>query len=123
MFAQLPDTPLRLHDYRVLACRRPNLVSTAASVLVGAATHALWDTFTHDGRWGSAHVALLRGHVATINGRSFTVARVLQYGSHVVGAALTIALLYLIADRRLLRRWYGRPTTSSHRWSSRCGDG
>jgi hypothetical protein len=106
-FAQLPNTPLRLHDYRVLACRRPALVITTFSGLVGAASHALWDTFTHDGRWGSRHVALLREHVATINGRSFSVARTLQYSSHVVGAAVTIALLYFIADRRLLRRWYG----------------
>ena len=106
-FAQLPDTPLRLHDYRVLADRRPAVAMTAMSALVGAASHALWDTFTHDGRWGYRHVALLREHLVTINGRAFSVARTLQYASHVVGAALTIALLYFIADRRLLRRWYG----------------
>ena len=29
---------------------------TASSALVGAATHALWDTFTHDGRWGTTRV-------------------------------------------------------------------
>jgi hypothetical protein len=107
-FAQLLDTPLRLHDYRVLAYRRPAVLMTAVSGLVGAASHALWDTFTHDGRWGWRHVALLREHVATINGRTFSVARTLQYTSHVLGAALTIALLYVIANRGLLHHWYGR---------------
>jgi hypothetical protein len=107
-FAQLPDTPLRLHDYRVLADRRPALLMTALSGLVGAASHALWDTFTQTGAGAGGHVALLREHVATINGRTFSVARTLQYSSHVAGAALTIALLYFIADRGLSRRWYGR---------------
>ena len=106
-FAQLPDTPLRLQDYRVLACRRPAVWMTATSGLIGAVSHAVWDTFTHDGRWGYRHVAVLHEHVTTINGRSFSVARVLQYFSHVAGAALTIALLYVIANRGLLRRWYG----------------
>jgi len=106
-FAQLPDTPLRLHDYRVLASRRPAISITVMSAFVGAASHALWDTFTHDGRWGYQHVAILRHDVATVADRSYSVAQVLQYSSHVLGAEVTLALLYLIAERRLLRSWYG----------------
>ncbi len=106
-FAQLPDTPLRLHDYRALALRRPPLALTAMSALIGAASHALWDTFTHDGRWGARHVAILREEVATIGGTSLSVARALQYLGHVGGAIVTLALLAYIAERRLVRQWYG----------------
>jgi hypothetical protein len=106
-FAQLPDTPLRLHDYRALSLRRPPLAQTAVSALIGAVSHALWDTFTHDGRWGARHVAFLREEVATIGGTSLSVARALQYVGHAGGAIVTLALLAYIADRRLLRQWYG----------------
>ena len=106
-FAQLPDTPLRLHDYRALSLRRPPLALTAISALIGAVSHALWDTFTHDGRWGARHVAILREEVATIGSTSLSVARALQYVGHVGGAIVTLALLAYIAERRLLRQWYG----------------
>jgi hypothetical protein len=106
-FAQLPDTPLRLHDYRVLARRRPPLLTTVMSAIVGAATHALWDTLTHNNRWGARHVAFLREPLLFDNGAHFTTARLLQYVSHVVGAVVTIALLWLIARRGLLAKWYG----------------
>ena len=29
-------------------------------VVLGAATHVAWDSFTHEGSWGTEHVALLR---------------------------------------------------------------
>ena len=35
------------------------------------------------------------------------MARALQYVGHVGGAIVTLALLAYIADRRLLRQWYG----------------
>jgi hypothetical protein len=106
-FAQLPDTPLRLHDYRVLGGRRPWFVTTAISAVVGAFTHSVWDTFTHNGRWGVRHVAFLREYLFQVNDFHFTMARLLQYVSHFVGAAVTIGLLWWIAHRRLLAKWYG----------------
>lgn len=106
-FAQLPNTPARLHDLRVLACRRPPMWTTAWSALAGAITHTVWDTFTHDDRWGAYHMSFLRDHVATLAGQSFTVARTLQYVSHIGGAIVTCILLWVIADRGLLARWYG----------------
>jgi hypothetical protein len=106
-FPQLPDTQLRLHDYRVLARRRPPLLITMMSAVVGAATHAVWDTFTHNNRWGARQVAILREPLLFDNGTQFTTARLLQYVGHVVGALITIGLLWLIARRGLLARWYG----------------
>lgn len=34
-------------------------LGAAASVVLGATTHVVWDTFTHHDRWGTRHVALL----------------------------------------------------------------
>jgi hypothetical protein len=110
-FPQLPDTPLRLHDYRVLARRRPPLLMTAMSAVIGAATHTIWDTFTHNNRWGARHVAFLREPLLFDNAL-FTTARLLQYVSHVVGAMITVGLLWLIAHRHLLAKWYGDAYTT-----------
>jgi hypothetical protein len=111
-FPQLPNTSLRLHDYRVLARRRPALAVTAMSAVVGAATHALWDSFTHSNRWGARHVWFLREPLLFDNGAHFTTARLLQYVSHIVGALITIVLLWLIARRGLLAKWYGEAYTT-----------
>jgi hypothetical protein len=40
--------------------RRPRvLLMTLLSLVVGAATHVVWDAFTHDGLWGAEHVPWL----------------------------------------------------------------
>ncbi|GHE13886.1 DUF4184 family protein [Klenkia taihuensis] len=36
----------------------------AGAVLLGAATHVLWDEFTHPGRWGPEHIPALSAQVA-----------------------------------------------------------
>jgi hypothetical protein len=36
-----------------------HLALVVAALLVGSLTHVVWDSFTHDGRWGSEHVAAL----------------------------------------------------------------
>jgi hypothetical protein len=111
-FAQLPNTPLRLQDYRVLARRRPSILVTVMSAAVGAATHCIWDTFTHNGRWGVRHVHVLQTPLLFDNGAHFTTARLLQYVSHIVGALITIWLMWLIARRGLLGKWYAEAYTS-----------
>lgn len=56
------------------------------SVLIGAATHLLWDSFTHQGRWGAE---LLR----TALGRQLHIASLLQDVSTVLGVAV-LAIAY-----------------------------
>ena len=36
------------------------VLATVAALALGAATHVLWDEFTHAGRFGTEHLALLR---------------------------------------------------------------
>lgn len=65
-----------------------------AALVVGSATHVLWDELSHPGRWGTEHVAALRSTWFGLAGY-----RWVQYASGVLGALA-------IAD--WLRRWYRR---------------
>jgi hypothetical protein len=83
--ARLTGVPLglapRLRDLR-------GLVLTAPALVVGAATHVLWDEFTHAGRWGTEHVPALARDWGPFAGY-----RWLQYASGVVGAVLLLLWL------------------------------
>ena len=74
---------------------RPALL-VAVSLIAGAATHVLWDEFTHVDRWGYRHLAWLAQQHGSLEGYRWA-----QYGSGVFGAAL-IALA--------VRRWWQEAT-------------
>lgn len=108
VFTLLPSSgALRLCDWRVLGTRRPPYALTVVSAALGALSHSLWDTFTHDQRTGARLIPALRTPVFTHHGITVTVARMLQYTGHIVGAVVTLALLRYVARERLLARWYG----------------
>jgi hypothetical protein len=73
--------------------RGRGIVLTAASLTVGAATHTVWDAFTHPGRWGTRHIGWLAEHHAGLPGYQWS-----QYASGVLGA-ISIAVW-------LLRWWH-----------------
>ncbi len=107
-FSILPSFgPLRLHDWRVLAARRPAWWATVTSAFLGALTHSMWDTFTHERRLGARLFPVLLTRVATVGHTHVSLARVFQHVGHVAGALVTLALLVHIARRGLLREWYG----------------
>jgi Domain of unknown function (DUF4184) len=94
--ARLRDVPLGLAA-RVRSVR--GVLLTALALVVGAATHVLWDEFTHAGRWGTANLPALARDWGPLPGY-----RWLQYASGVLGAA--VLLLWLV-------RWWRRaPRTS-----------
>lgn len=73
--------------------RRPiSWVLAPLSVLVGAWTHLLWDSFTHPGGWMVQHVSWLSSPV-TIGWYTGELCHVLQYLSSVLGMAV-LALWY-----------------------------
>lgn len=73
--------------------RRPAAwVLAPFSVLVGAATHLFWDSFTHPAGWMVHHIAVLRLPV-TIGWYTGELCHVLQYLSSVLGLAV-LALWY-----------------------------
>jgi hypothetical protein len=67
-------------------------VRVALAVAIGAATHVVWDAFTHGGRWGTHLVPWLDSTVLTVGGYATPGYKVLQYGSTAVGLPLLAAL-------------------------------
>jgi hypothetical protein len=82
----------RLPQARGLAGRR--LPDAALAVVVGALTHLVWDSFTHEGRWGVELVPWLRDAQGSRAGYGWA-----QDASSVVG----LAVLGIWAARRLAR--------------------
>ena len=89
--ARLADVPLGL-GVRLRSLR--GLVLTVLALVAGAATHVLWDEFTHAGRWGTEHLPALAREWGPLPGY-----RWLQYASGVLGGA--VLLLWLV-------RWWRR---------------
>jgi Domain of unknown function (DUF4184) len=90
---------------RLSSVRRVALL--LAALAVGAATHVLWDEFTHPRRWGTAHIPALAEGWGLLPGY-----RWLQYASGLAGALVLLAWL--------LRWWRRTPVVpagpAAHRW-------
>jgi len=71
---------------RIRSARECLLV--VAALVLGAATHVLWDEWTHPRRWGTEHVPWLAQTWGLLPGY-----RWLQYASGVVGGAILLAWL------------------------------
>lgn len=94
LFAYLPSPGwLPLRRLRGLGRQGPGWAMSAASALLGALSHVVWDMFTHNARWGPQHVRLLRSEALVVAGRGLSWATVLQYASHVLGALVAVYLL------------------------------
>ena len=66
-----------------------------AALLLGAATHLIWDGFTHENARGVRMFPLLTDYGPEMGGHSLHLYRWLQYGSSVVGLAVVAAALIL----------------------------
>jgi Domain of unknown function (DUF4184) len=82
-------------------------LAIGASLLVGAGTHRLWDSFTHRDGWAVQQIAALRGLLFELGRYQITTFKFLQHGSTLVGF-VAIGLVYL----HWLRR---QPPTPSER--------
>ena len=60
------------------------------SILIGVATHILWDSFTHDNFWPYQHWQFLHRTVLLPVYGPMEYVRVIQHGSTVVGAAVLL---------------------------------
>lgn len=110
---QLPDLgPLHLHDYGTIDDMTEGRVTwlskVAPSALVGSFSHVAWDGFTHDYGWAVGLLPRLKEPLLTLGEISLPAYKVLQHGSTIVGALVTLALMLVIGRRRLLRSWRGR---------------
>jgi hypothetical protein len=65
----------------------------AVGILLGAATHLVWDTFTHEDARGVRLLAVLDDYGPGFAGHSLRLYAWLQYGSSVLGLAVVILAL------------------------------
>lgn len=94
--ALLPQPHRRLFRSQLRPLPGPGWVALAVavvSILLGAATHLVWDAFTHAGRWGAVWLPGLNEPVSAALDRKFRVVNLLQHVSTVVGVAV-LALAY-----------------------------
>lgn len=82
------------------------LVLVAAAVLSGAATHDVWDAFTHAGGWGVATASALRLNVALGPLGRIPVYKLAQHGSTLIGL---VVLAYSVAAW-----WRHAPEADTH---------
>lgn len=86
----------RPHDLRYIAV-------VVLSLIIGAATHVLWDSFTHSTGWGVSQFPQLQTQYVLF-GRSYGVYKLLQHGSSIVFLPLLAIALY---------RWTRTPILSA----------
>jgi Domain of unknown function (DUF4184) len=75
------------------------------SILLGAATHLLWDSFTHQGRWGTELLPELEEPLLEAMDRQFRFTHLLQHLSTALGVAV-LAVTYR-------RTWRARPKAAA----------
>jgi hypothetical protein len=68
-------------------CRRPfgSLPAVLVSLLIGAWTHLLWDSCTHNDGWCVQHLPVLQSVVLSVGSRTARVCHLLWYGSTFAG--------------------------------------
>jgi hypothetical protein len=79
------------------------VAACAVSAVLGAASHLLWDTFTHSDGWGPHHIHALGAplHLPVVG--TVIVHQLLQYGSTAVGLiVLTIVIVRALARQPLI---------------------
>jgi hypothetical protein len=79
----------------------PVLVTVFGALLIGAASHVFWDSFTHRGTWGVQMFPALNEVALTLGSANFRLYMVLQHGSTFVGMPIFLLVLYA---------WYRKST-------------
>ena len=83
---------------------RPSLrffAGVSGAILVGAATHLIWDSFTHQGRWGVRLIPELNLSILYIGGVELRGYKLAQYGSTILGLpAMALLLVHWLGRRR-----------------------
>jgi hypothetical protein len=83
-------TPLAL---RQPSCSVAGILVIALSVLLGAWTHTVWDSFTHEGGWAVERFAVLRAPAIHVGATTLPVSYLFQQTS-TFGAGALLAFLY-----------------------------
>jgi hypothetical protein len=79
--------------------RPATLLAIAAAVLIGAASHIVWDAFTHYGAWGVRLVPMLSDTLFRAGNLDIPIYMALQHGCTLVGFPVFLLAVYV---------WYRR---------------
>jgi hypothetical protein len=91
-----------------LVAGRTNLLSVIAALLVGAVSHAAWDSFTHRQGWGVHRIPALSMAIPLAGLGDVPLFKMLQHGSTILGiAAVTFWLWRWVRRQPLSARVYG----------------
>ncbi len=71
-----------------------SLALASIAIVVGAATHGFWDSFTHEDRWGTRRFHSLNVVDLTIGGQQIKRYEILQYGCSALGLPLLAAIFF-----------------------------
>jgi hypothetical protein len=101
LFDRVLERPLRALMPEAIQVRlpraagRPKAWSAAViiSIVAGAATHSVWDSFTHGGSAGVRLFPLLETRLFTVSGYTLYVFSALQHASSIVGTLLMTVLI------------------------------
>jgi hypothetical protein len=91
-----------------------NLGLAALAVIIGAATHVLWDWFTHGNTPIVKNLAVLHDTRVAIFGKSFPLYRVLQHLSTVIGLAILAVWASRLRNARAVQPRAAQVRGASH---------
>jgi hypothetical protein len=103
LWALLPDAIRGRCASLSASCIEPTFTffaSASLAIVIGATTHLFWDSFTHQGRWGTSVFPRLSQGVLTTWGHEVPGYKVLQYGSTLLGLPCVVLLLVLWLSRQ-----------------------
>jgi hypothetical protein len=85
-----------------------SILGVAISLLIGAWTHLIWDSFTHESGWAVINFAVLRRPLFQIGSVAFPTYYLLQHLSTWAGIALLTTTYYLWLQRTGPLSWCAR---------------
>jgi hypothetical protein len=89
--------PVSYQQAFIPLCQRPrgSFWAIVISLLIGAWTHLLWDSFTHKDGWFVLHLPILQSQIITVAGRRARVCHLLWYGCSFAG----VVWLFVVFER------------------------
>lgn len=84
------DMQIRLTKFKVWQTRftGKEILAATIALAIGAASHLIWDAFTHHGRWGVELLPFMSTVLIEIDGSQVQAFKLFQHGSSVIGLPL-----------------------------------
>ena len=80
-----------------------NIVVVFISLIIGTASHLVWDDFTHTGGYFVKAIPFLNGDVTLFN-QDISIAAMLQYGCSVVGLLVMLLVIFKLPEGKKTKK-------------------